>query len=68
MMFEHHRNISIRTPAWGVTDALKAIEVGKYFNSHPRMGVTPQAYRPNRLPSYFNSHPRVGGDGLLRKV
>ena len=54
--------ISIRTPAWGVTLAFCSNVVDfKISIRTPAWGVTPlrpSAYRAGN----FNSHPRVGGD------
>ena len=56
-------DISIRTPAWGVT-GIGVINrlIHVYFNSHPRVGgdQSVPALRSDAVD--FNSHPRVGGD------
>ena len=55
--------ISIRTPAWGVTRALAVgFKLIGISIRTPAWGVTSTVLPWLRGSAYFNSHPRVGGD------
>ena len=59
-------DISIHTPAKGVTDAFRhAARTNVYFNPHPREGG--DRFRAvDSTPIFdFNPHPREGGDRSL---
>ena len=57
--------ISILTPAWGVTTAVREdAPTCRNFNSHPRVGGDGCGNHATAIWIYFNSHPRVGGDLL----
>ena len=62
-----NHDISIRTPAWGVTRVLdNALGQNLISIRTPAWGVTTRASAAVRR-YHFNSHPRVGGDQLQKK-
>ena len=59
----HRADISIHTPAWGVTSALLLQCRYQRISIHtPAWGVTAPRRACAGQPGDFNPHPRVGGD------